>query len=320
MFRRAVVLVLASLPLFAVSARAEAPPAHIDAPPRAPRATLVEVLRGGKQVLVLDRATGDYAVLKVGDSIQGFRITSIEDDQIILVSPKPERAFVLPLFDRTPLPPMKAPLTAGSEPVDPYDAKAPAAAAPPPAAAAPATESVLDPYGPAEIPVVVAPEASRAGAPAAAPPPAPTSAPAAAPAPTPAPAAAPPAEVAPSAPSPSATAAPAAAPAAKAHTEKRRLSRKEMNKALSDFAALSREIKIERAAGGGILVTDLSKGSFPARLGIEKGDIVRRVAGHAIDTVDDAAGAYAAVVAAKQVVVEIERHGARLQITYQLTD
>ncbi len=317
MSRRVVVLVLASLPLFAVSARGDAP-APVDAPPRAPRATLVEVLRGGKQVLVLDRATGDYAVLKVGDSVQGFRIISIEDDQVVLVSPKPERHFVLPLFDRTPLPPMKAPLTAGSEPVDPYEAKAPAAPAAPAPAATPA-DSVLDPYGPADIPVVVAPEKSRAGAPAATPtPPAPTSAPAAAPAPTPAPAPAPSVDPAPapSAASPSAT----PAPAAKQHGEKRRLSRKEMNKALSDFAALSREIKIERAAGGGILVSDLAKGSFAARLGIEKGDVVRRVAGHAIDTVDDAAAAYAAVVAAKQVVVELERRGARLQITYQLTD
>ncbi|HEU5057948.1 MAG TPA: PDZ domain-containing protein, partial [Kofleriaceae bacterium] len=69
-----------------------------------------------------------------------------------------------------------------------------------------------------------------------------------------------------------------------------------------------------------ILVTDLAKGSFPARAGIEKGDVVRRVAGHAIDTVDDAASAYAAVMKAKQVVVEIDRRGARLHITYQLTD
>jgi hypothetical protein len=327
MSRGAVLLILGSLPLFAVPARAAPPqkdaPAHVAPPqeagPRAPRATLVEVLRGGKQVLVLDRATGEYAVLKVGDSIQGFRIASIEDDQIVLVSPKPERHFVLPLFDRTPLPPMKAPLAAGNEPVDPYDA--PAAAAPPavaaPPAATPPADDVLDPYGPAEIPVVVAPEKARAGAPAATPSPAPTSAPATAPAPTPAPA---PKDPAPAAapPAPGATRAPA--PLAKPQSEKHRLSRKEMNKALSDFAALSREIKIERAAGGGILVSDVAKGSFPARLGIEKGDIVRRVAGHAIDTVDDAAGAYAAVMAARQVVVEIERHGARLQITYQLTD
>ena len=101
---------------------------------------------------------------------------------------------------------------------------------------------------------------------------------------------------------------------------KRKLSRKELNRALADFAALTRDIKIERAAGGGVLVSDLAKGSFPARVGIQKGDIVRRVAGHAIDTVDDAASAYAAVMAAKQVVVEIERRGARLQLTYQLTD
>jgi type II secretory pathway component PulC len=311
------VLFLVAASLFALPARA-APPQEPTPPRATPRATLVEVLRGGKQVLVLDRATGDYAVMKVGDSIQGFRITAIEDDQIVLSgSGKPERHFVIPLLDRTPLPPMKtapAAAPAAGQPVDPY-----ATTLAPPAPA----EGVLDPYGPAEVPV--APENSRAatpttdattGADSKAPASPTTSAPAAAPAPTPAPpateAAPPPAAK----PAPGATPAPAKAP----RTDKRRLSRKDLNKALSDFAALSREIKIERAAGGGILVTDLARGSFAARVGIEKGDIVRRVAGHAIDTVDDAAAAYAAVVAARQVVVEIDRHGARIHITYQLTD
>ena len=299
MFRRALLLV-APLALFAVTARAEAPPT------RAPRATLVEVLRGGKQVLVLDRTTGDYAVMKVGDAIQGFRITAIEDDQIVLVSPKPERHFVLPLFDPTPLPAKKtAPVTAVAP-----TAKAPAAEPTPPAAPGPAadamadgvTDDVMDPYGPTDAPAAEPPAAARA---------APTSTPPAAVAPTPAPAAPAAAE---------APAAPAAAKAPAAKSVKRKLSRKELNRALADFAALTRDIKIERAAGGGVLVSDLAKGSFPARVGIQKGDIVRRVAGHAIDTVDDAASAYAAVMAAKQVVVEIERRGARLQLTYQLTD
>jgi S1-C subfamily serine protease len=176
----------------------------------------------------------------------------------------------------------------------------------PPAAAPPAAdaladgviEDVMDPYGPTDTPAAEAPPS----APPAAAPAAPTSTPPAAVAPTPAPAA------------------PAAAKAPAAKSVKRKLSRKELNRALADFAALTRDIKIERAAGGGILVSDLAKGSFPARVGIQKGDIVRRVAGHAIDTVDDAASAYAAVMAAKQVVVEIERRGARLQLTYQLTD
>ncbi len=327
---RAALLLVASLALFAV------PAARADAPPRAPRATLIEVLRGGKQVLVLDRATGEYTVMKLGDSIQGFRIAAIEDDQMILVGPgKPERHFVIPLLDRTPVPPRKAPLA--SELADPYaTSKAPAAPATPaaPTAAAPAGEGVMDPYGPAEIPVVVAPEKSRvaapdaiAGASAAATPSAPTSTPPAAPAPTPAPtgapaaaaAAPPPTTAGPAAPE-SATAAPADPKATAARSEKRRLSRKELDRALSDFAALTREIKIERATGGGILVADLAKGSFAARAGIEKGDVVRRVAGHAIDTVDDAASAYAALLKAKQVVVELERRGARLHITYQLTN
>ena len=310
MFRRALLLV-APLALFAVTARAEAPPT------RAPRATLVEVLRGGKQVLVLDRTTGDYAVMKVGDAIQGFRITAIEDDQIVLVSPKPERHFVLPLFDPTPLPAKKtAPVTAVAP-----TAKAPAAEPTPPAAPGPAadamadgvTDDVMDPYGPTDTPAAEPPPPAAAPA-------APTSPPPAAVAPTPAPAA-PAAAEAPAAPAAAkAPAAPAAAKAPAAKSVKRKLSRKELNRALADFAALTRDIKIERAAGGGVLVSDLAKGSFPARVGIQKGDIVRRVAGHAIDTVDDAASAYAAVMAAKHVVVEIERRGARLQLTYQLTD
>ena len=281
-------------------------PARADAPPRAPRATLVEVLRGGKQVLVLDRTTGDYAVMKVGDAIQGFRIAAIEDDQLILIGGgKPERLFIIPLLDRSPLPPMKepaAPSLAAPAPA-PASALPPAAAAPTapaaPAPAAPADEDVMDPYGPDEIPAD----------------PPPTSAPPAAPAPTPAPPVTAPAPAA-----PPAAAAAAAAPAAKPRSEKRKLSRKELDRALADFAALTRDIKIELATGGGILVTELAKGSFPARNGIEKGDVVRRVAGHAIDTVDDAASAYAAVMKAKQVVVEIERRGARLHLTYQLTD
>jgi hypothetical protein len=303
MFGRSLLLV-APLALFAVPARAEAPPT------RAPRATLVEVLRGGKQVLVLDRTTGDYTVMKVGDAIQGFRITAIEDDQIVLVSPKPERHFVLPLFDPTPLPAKKQPPAAPATVVPPP--AAPATAAPPtvapaidtpPTAAPPAADpladgvidDVMDPYGPTDAPATEPPPVAAAPA-------APTSTPPAAAGPTPAPAA------------------PAAAKAPAPKSVKRKLSRKELNRALADFAALTRDIKIERATGGGILVSDLAKGSFPARVGIEKGDIVRRVAGHAIDTVDDAASAYAAVMAAKQVVVEIERRGARLQLTYQLTD
>lgn len=286
-------LLVALVSLSALPARAA--PQNEQAPPRAPRATLVEVLRGGKQVLVLDRTTGDYAVMKVGDAIQGFRMAAIEDDQIVLIGGgKPERLFIIPLLDRSPLPPMKEPAAPSlAAPAAPAPA-APAAPAP----AAPADEDVMDPYGPDEIPAD----------------PPPTSAPPAAPAPTPAPTVTAPALAAPPA------AAAATAPAAKPRSEKRKLSRKELNRALADFAALTRDIKIELATGGGILVTELAKGSFPARNGIEKGDVVRRVAGHAIDTVDDAAGAYAAVMKAKQVVVEIERRGARLHLTYQLTD
>jgi hypothetical protein len=294
-------------------------PARAEAPPKAPRASLEKVLAGGKKALIFDRAAGEYELVKVGDSIQGYRVVSIEDDQMVLVSPgaAPERHFVIPLVDRTPAP-RAPPAELTMDVLNPY-----AAASEAPVEADP---GVMDPYAPAEIPAVAAPEKSRAAAPA---PPAPTTTAPAATAPTiaaptttpPAPVAAPPAatDPVPAAAAPtSAPAAPTAAPD-KAKPSSRKLSRKELNQALSDFARLSREIKIEVADGGGIRIVELTRGSFVDRIGLEKGDVVRKVAGHRIDTVDDAAGAYAAVMRAKQVDVEGERRGAHLHIRYELT-
>jgi hypothetical protein len=47
---------------------------------------------------------------------------------------------------------------------------------------------------------------------------------------------------------------------------------------------------------------------------------VRRVAGHAINTVDDAASAYATVLRSKEVTVDLERKGARMTLRYQMID
>lgn len=100
--------------------------------------------------------------------------------------------------------------------------------------------------------------------------------------------------------------------------ERRRLSRRQLDAALADFSALARQMNIERAEGGGIRVIELERGSFVARLGIERGDVIRRVAGHTIDTVDEAAAAYAALSRARHVLVELERDGAPLRIRFQL--
>jgi len=99
-----------------------------------------------------------------------------------------------------------------------------------------------------------------------------------------------------------------------------KLSRRDLERSLSNFASLSREAQIERAPGGGVRIVQLSRGSFFSRIGLEAGDIVRRVAGHAIDSVDAAAGAYAAVISAREVLVEIERRGRPVALRYHLVD
>lgn len=78
-------------------------------------------------------------------------------------------------------------------------------------------------------------------------------------------------------------------------------------------------MQIERVPSGGVRIVELERGSFLAGLGIERGDVIRRVAGHAVDTVDQAAAAYAVVATAREVLVEIERRGAPLRIRYRIT-
>lgn len=349
-----------------------ASPAGADLPKRSPRAQLVQVLRGGKQALVLDRQTDDYIVVKVGDLVQGFRVTDIEDDQIVLSGGgSPERLFVLPLVtapapprdpsqpDRAarpgtspalPLPPLGSPDTATSAPgtgkpapaasevMDPYAASTPGAS---PAAPIAPSPGLLDRHGAPSLPLdgdaaptgpvttleptEVRPPASGSRGPAKPPVPVVDG-------PVGPPPSASPAETAPATPRAKPEAVPEAAPAAKPEAtidaaaapaprpgeESRRLSRRELDAALSDFSAISREVQIELAPGGGVRITKLAKRSIVARAGLKVGDVVRRVAGHTIDTVDDAAAAYAAVMSSRNVLVEITRRGAPVRIRYQL--
>jgi hypothetical protein len=391
-----------------------------DFPRKAPRASLVQVLRGGKQALLLDRTSGEYQVVKVGDQVQGFRVSEIEEDQIVLTSPAaPERYFVLPLVvDAIAHPgaaqPSPGPGAAGAAPgpAAPAPTGQPASGASPEGAVmdpyggavgggegagasegagdASSDPSVLDPYadpdavpgatpapsrGPGGIPSVIAPPGSRAL-------PGPTSGaeplrdPKLDAEPIPAPDATfdpqpeidpgldpdsisgadttldPDADAEPDPPGPSpsseaqqdsprdskvTTVEPtevrpgASRPGAprpgassqdaadRPREEARPLSRRKLDAALADFSALARQMRIERAPGGGIRILELDRTSFVAEVGLQRGDVVKRVAGHPIDTVDQAAAAYAALGRARQVVVEIERRGAPLRLRYRLT-
>ena len=431
-------------------------PAAAEVSTKAPRATLVQVLRGGRQALILDRVSGEYGVVKVGDTIHGLRVAEIEPDQIVLATPTPpERYFVLPLVEAAapgaaappagaagpPANPITAPVDA---PPGPDGAANPAKPANPGGDVAPETRGatppgpeqpepgvvvpedlagdapdggdVLDPYstvpgagageaepvdpygsgGAGDIPSIIAPPASRAEPGPAAPyarpdvrpspesrpdvpearpdvrpspesrPDVPEARPDVRPSPESRPSRpAPPDDIAPDLDAPlpgdldadsglDAEAVPpddigtdditdeiddapagsdskvttvkptevqpraragARAPEEPAQT----LSRRELDWALSDFAALARQIQIERARQGGVRIVALERGSFLAKLGIKRGDVVKRVAGHPIDTVDQAAAAYAALADSRDVMVELERRGAPLRLRYRLT-
>jgi hypothetical protein len=107
--------------------------------------------------------------------------------------------------------------------------------------------------------------------------------------------------------------------AAPPDSDLRVVSRRELDDAMSDFSALARQIQIEPAEGGGVRVLAIAGRSFFARLGIQTGDVIHRVAGQPIDTVDGAAGAYAVLASSRSVTVELERRGAPVRLRYRLT-
>lgn len=334
-------------PLFAVLLAASpvlaGPADGVRAIPPAPRAALVEVFGSADQALLLDRQSGRYQVVQPGDSFGDFVVSAVFPDQVVLTA-SGNHSFVLPLVSRAAL--AKAgPAQAGtatppstevldpwstqalpaspSRPADPVDdaevidpynnspVTSPAPAAPQdpysdpaqpldsgevldpysdPAAEQPDPAEVIDPYGGAagDIPTVRAPSSSRAGN-------------------------APPAKSAdPAKPGPATRAKPAV-------REQFSLSRAELDRALDDFSALGKEIRIRPASGGGIEVVDLARGSFFARLGLKSGDVVRKVGGRALRSVDDAAAAYAELLSSSSMEVEIERAGRGRILDIRLT-
>lgn len=60
------------------------------------------------QALVKDRNQGTYVVVRVGDTVQGFRVTSIQHDQIVLS--RDRQHYIIPLTKRTAAQPKPVPL------------------------------------------------------------------------------------------------------------------------------------------------------------------------------------------------------------------
>jgi hypothetical protein len=113
-------------------------------------------------------------------------------------------------------------------------------------------------------------------------------------------------------PAPPGVAPPPAAPVKPAGpvVDKRTVTRADVDRELGDFDRLGQELSIAPATGGGFTLTRLTPAAWLYQLGLREGDIVRNVGGVALNSVDDAARAYAKIRNAKKIEVQFDRPGA----------
>ncbi len=265
------------------------------------------------QALVYDKATNKHVVVTEGEQLGKYEIVEVGDDELIVrVS---GRELVLPA--EQPAAPAAPAKPADPGLLDPYATSTPAPPAAPPSGPGP-----LDPYAgiaptPAEIRVVVAPAAQRAGGSAA---PLDPYAPIATPA-TPAPAkpdAKPPVVAKPDATPPAPPPPPPAAPAVEAiRLESMTLKRRELASALGDFDSLHKAIGFVRT-GTGVRLTTIAPGSYFHGMGLRSGDVVTAINNAPLRTLDDAAAAYARLGSAKKLDLAVVRAGERGTLHFAL--
>jgi len=275
-----------------------------------PRAELVSVMSETKQALVKDKKQGSYVVVKVGDTVQGFRVTSIQRDQIVLSRDK--QHFIIPLARKAPTkkPATKAPTSktpATKTPATPTTKAASKNTKPvakKPLVSTTSKLGLINPY-PAKkkLTIVVAPPGLRFD---------PIKAARNAAKDTVRPdnkriASVKPAVVSPARTKPTLS--------HKSVTIKRA----EFDKAVADFTTLAKEVQIRRD-GKRIVITGISRGSYFHRLGLRKGDKILSVDGKVIATMDDAAVLYAQLMAASSFKLEIERGKHRATFRYSFAN
>ena len=287
-------------------------PAVSTAKPRrpAPRATVVKIMKESGQALVLDRNRGEYVVVKRGDTVLGHVVSDIENDQIVLSTPTdPPLHYVLPLVADAKVSP-RAKSAEKQPPNTPYAAPSATEVQDPYATAGSAdTGDVLDPYDTASVPTVLAPENSRVGQSK----PPDSSKPRDTPAPTaPAPTVRDPYG---SKPASKKSAPNKTAPTKVANEQSVTISRAEFDTALSDFQARSKEVQLGLEKRG-VRIKGVSKGSFVARLGIRKNDLILTIAGHSVRNADEAAIVYVELSDAREFDLVLERNGAKHTIHY----
>jgi type II secretory pathway component PulC len=246
---------------------------------------LVRILPETNQALLLDKNRGKHVLVDVGDSIGAYQVLEIESDQVVLGKENDSREYVLVAGEATPT----------TRVADPYPMPDPVPTTTTVTLLDPYPAGVLDPYGSEGVREVQAPADQRAEKKVEAPPPVKEE-----------PKKEEPKKVEEVAP-----------PAPVIQTEFT-VVRKELNKALSDFGKIGKDLQMT-VVDDGVSIDHVATDSFFFKMGLRDGDLVKKVDGKVIRGMDDAATIYARMGKMKKFTVEIVRAGAPLTLRYQIS-
>jgi general secretion pathway protein C len=96
------------------------------------------------------------------------------------------------------------------------------------------------------------------------------------------------------------------------------LSRKELDDALRDPNQLGYLGQVGMPPGGGVRMEQAPAGSLAAKLGLQPGDIIRKVNGQAVAGMGDLARLYTQFNTISTITVDVQRGGEQLQLSYSI--
>ena len=96
------------------------------------------------------------------------------------------------------------------------------------------------------------------------------------------------------------------------------LSRHELDEALRDPAQLQYLGQIVMPPGGGVRMEATPAGSLAAKLGLQAGDVIKKVNGQEVASTGDLARLYQQFATTSMIQAEVQRGNALLQLSYQI--
>jgi len=96
------------------------------------------------------------------------------------------------------------------------------------------------------------------------------------------------------------------------------ISRKELDETLRDPAQLNLLGRISPGSAGGVKMEAAPPGSLAAKLGLQPGDVIKRVNGQTVLSPGDLAGLYSKFATTSTIQAEVQRGSATVQLTYAI--